>query len=118
MKWDPNETVTLHVNVTAKDMDGVTYRWTKHDSENGTIDVKDVTGDTYEVTINKATDINCYVTDKYGNPDEAWFSIRVRNNLRAWPEGEDEDSSNKSVAAAPNEPVTMKVMTSATDVSS
>ena len=114
---DPGETVTLHVNVTAKDMDGVTYRWTRSDGENGSTDIEGVTGDTCEVTINKATHINCYVTDKYGNQDEAWFSIRVRNNLRAWPEGEDEDSSYKSVAAAPHEPVTMKVMTSATDVS-
>ncbi|MBQ6116452.1 MAG: hypothetical protein IJL08_03905, partial [Oscillospiraceae bacterium] len=100
----PHGSVTLAVNVTADDMEGLTYRWYC----DGYGDLEDVDTDTY--TISDLTGSNWYyvtVTDRYGGSRQVDFYVCVENELRAEPVG----AANRTVT--PGEDVTLQVSASA-----
>ncbi len=95
-----NEDVSLSVDVSAYDTDGITYKWGLYDDGIGrfssiienAIDssciIKNVTTPGYYC---------CEVEDKYGNCEDVFFNILIDNNLKAYASGTENTWADYSV---------------------
>ena len=105
----PNTPITLLVDVTANDMDNLTYRWT---GPNGTI----ANATTASLTLDSVNADNdgyyyCYVSDPYGNQEYTYYYLYVDNGFTVSRVG------NYDQGVAPNTSLTLSVNATANDAS-
>ena len=86
IKVPMNGRATLSVEVSATEMDGMTYLWRRqvyNDSEHWSDEiVPGAVGATLTTeAITMAVDYTCEVTDKYGNSGEVYFTVGPENHL-------------------------------------
>jgi hypothetical protein len=112
LRVDPNATPTLSAAVSAVNMEGITYQWYE-----GYNEIDGATEASY--TVPPVTGYKSYrlrVTDLYGYKD-AYFSIDVDNELKAYPEGNGpDDGSSRTYYVEPNAAPTLKAIVSAKDM--
>ena len=112
------ESVELKVNVSADDAESISYQWYL---DNGG-EYQEIEGNNSDTLITDPVTgyhkYHCDVQDKYGNTVGATFNISVDNHLKAWPEGENEESNTANIAVSYGETAEMKVNVSADDESS
>ncbi len=103
----PGESATLQVNVTANDMEGMTYRWWSDNRGN----IPGATGDSCTVENVTGRDwYYCEVTDKYGSSRTIDFYVCVDNHLTVERVGDYEQR------VAPGESATLQVIVTADDM--
>ena len=104
------ETATLKVVADAQDKSDLTYEWS------GSNAVSKETGDTVKVTVDKNTTYYCTVSDKYGNSKRLSFVVKVSSSFVAFPEGEAEGTTSKSITVKSTDgELTLRVITEAED---
>ena len=114
----PGEGTTLTAHADATDMDGITYRWYRVDTD---------TWEEYEITTTDPEGNNlyldcifgyemyrCRVKDKYGNEASAEFYVRLDNGLKVT--ANDNDWASADVYLAPGEGTTLTAHADATDM--
>ena len=110
----------LTVSVEADDTTELKYQWCESDHDNFD-DAPSIPGaiskDYHVESVESPTYYYCLVTDQYGNRDYAEFYVYVENNLTAYPFGESERTDYTYIDAVPGEPVTLKTMVKADDMS-
>ena len=121
-----DQPVTLTIDVTAEENDGITYEWTKQVyDENGDWIRDEVLDDTNETVIVGPITVPstywCRVCDKYGNEDSVWFSIHVDNGLSVIADTSSITEAgylyeNGSICVPLNASVTLKVKATATEM--
>ena len=118
----PGNTQTLKTDVSASDMSSITYQWRGHtydfntQSWNDYVIFEDATSDTLTVDCARA-DYYCRVADQYGNIQEVRFYVQVDNQLTAFVDGVDEQTTSYSWYVAPGSTQILKVIVSANDMS-
>lgn len=87
----PNSKVTLHTVATA-DKGDLSYEWDYYGDNSYSLTAPDT------ITVDaENTDAYCYVSDLYGNSKEVCFSIKIENQLEAYPEGASLDQFGEHV---------------------
>ncbi|MBR1456561.1 MAG: TRAP transporter substrate-binding protein DctP [Oscillospiraceae bacterium] len=82
IRVDPGSPLTLSVDATAADPEGLTYSWTRRSIRGGSV-VLDETGPTCTIdSVDATMSYNCSVTDKFGNTAWVYFSVVAENHLR------------------------------------
>lgn len=104
----PNSKVTLHTVATA-DRGDLSYEWDYY----GDNSYSSTAPDTITVDAEN-TNAYCYVSDLYGNSKEVCFSIKIENQLEAYPEGASLDQFGEHVnyvdlTRSANQPLNLKV---------
>ena len=107
---DPGSSLTLGVDVTAKDYSGISYRWYMGGyqipgAEQSTVEIDPVTESAY---------YQCEVYDGYGTYASVYFYVTVENGFAAYASGTDE--TDVSIAVDPNSPLTLSVDVTANDL--
>lgn len=114
-----NEPLTLKVIAEADDKTQLTYEWME--SDDGTdVPIEGATSSSYTIpsVAYKETEYVCIVRDQYNNEVRTYFDITpVINNLKAHPEGAEEDQHSIDINAGLNAPLTLKVIATADDTS-
>jgi hypothetical protein len=101
---EPGADVSLKVNVTAKDTDGMTFKWYR----NGSF-IESAASDSYTLeNIDGYSRLYCTVSDKYGNSDTVYFYVYVDNAFSA-------EAEKQTVAVEAGANATLKVNVSARD---
>ena len=81
------EGTVLTVHVSAKDVQGITYRWYFQDNviyQQTEVDPSNTSGNVLDIPlVEQSGQYRCEVTDRYGNSATAWFTVRVDNHLSA-----------------------------------
>lgn len=110
----------LTVSVEADDTTELEYQWCEADHDNFD-DAPSIPGanskDYHIESVESPAYYFCLVTDQYGNRDYAEFYVYVQNHLTAYPFGESEQTDYTYIDAVPGEPVTLKTMVKADDMS-
>lgn len=113
-------TLDLTVSVEADDTTELEYQWCEADHDNFD-DAPSIPGanskDYHIESVESPAYYFCLVTDQYGNRDYAEFYVYVENHLTAYPFGESERTDYTYIDAVPGEPVTLKTMVKADDMS-
>lgn len=81
VRVEEGQTITLYVEASAEEMDGITYEWFFNGEKTNCYDDHfDVTGGNN----GEEYDIRCTVSDEYGNEVFVDYSIRVTSEFNAW----------------------------------
>ena len=113
----PGEGIVLKTNVTADNMNGITYTW--YDTDDNYLGEG---SDSYSIDADmlERGRYRCIVEDSYGNQVENYFYIYFENHLEAWPEGAEEDEDGRetyvNITAAPGEDLVLKTNVAADDM--
>ena len=105
--------LTLQAAVEATDMSGMTYQWDEYIDDRyqplseGTLEGNLIS---YEIpAVTRKMDLRCTVTDAYGNSDEQYYYVSVKNRWKAYPKGATVGNTYINCLAAPEESLTLKV---------
>ncbi|MBR3245839.1 MAG: hypothetical protein IKF90_24555, partial [Parasporobacterium sp.] len=102
-----NEKATLQVKAVSSS--NIYYQW--YNSNDRAI--RGATSATYTFTASKCDYYYCNISDEAGNEEDIYFFISIENHLTVYPEGEDEESDQKTIYTAFNTSVDLKVNVSA-----
>ena len=106
------DSVELKVDVSATDMNGITYTWTGP----GYSTISDATTDTYTInSVTKSGSYQCSIKDKYGNNEYVYFTVKINNNLVVVAKGYEESGNSIYIDAEYEEPLTLSVVATADD---
>ena len=109
----PGDSAVLEVEAGATDKTNMKYVWRDGD---GNV-ISGATGTKYTVpSVTEYQRYTCTVYDRYENTETVYFYVTVQNDLYAYPEGGDKYSSYKEISVSPYESVTLKVITTARDM--
>ncbi|MBQ8118993.1 MAG: dockerin type I repeat-containing protein [Lachnospiraceae bacterium] len=116
---EPNGKAVLSVDVSALDMEGITYTWYEHVKDSDYYSyrnqlIEEAAGNSYKTgEINHSTDYHCNVEDKYGNCWTVYFNVVVDNDFDLW--SEDGEQYSKYVYVPLNSKATLNVKATAKD---
>ena len=103
----------LGVTVTARDMEGISYKW----YEDGKV-ISGEESNSFRVdSVTKATTYTCEVTDKYNNTRVVDFSLNVDNRLKVYAKGYEDSGKSVDVVVPYGETATLEVVAEADDTS-
>ena len=108
----PGETLTLEVEVSATDTEGITYQWA--DRTDGWTLIEGATSASFTTPeIYEYNSYECVVTDKYGSTVSVYYYLGIENGLYAYPKGGYEDSNYLEVTVAPGDDAVLEVVAGA-----
>ena len=105
--------ITLQVEATADDMDGLTYAWVYHDG-NTFINIDGENDYSLTVTATTGMAYGCRVMDNYGNQAMVMFFVSIENHLFAT--ANDAETNYDEIISAPGDSVTLTVHVTADDM--
>ena len=116
---NPSEGTTLKVNARANNEDGLTYKWLVDESDAngnwiGWSTLEGTGKEQYVVFDGTVRDYRCIVTDKYWNSWEAYFHVRMQNNLIVTANDSGEDYVN--IRLVPGDGTVLRANASANDM--
>ena len=78
------DSITIHLETYAEDLDGITYQWYRQDGEDA-VELEGETGDSLTVQDpQNGTAYFCNARDKYGYSSTLWCYFRQNNNLEVY----------------------------------
>ena len=109
-------TETLSVSVRADNESGITYQWSKFDSEGGYVDIEGATDSTYEASVgSEVSTYCCTIHDSLSGKDlYIYFSVFIDNNLKARIAGT--DTTEKTICVREGESTELSVVVTANEM--
>ena len=105
------QSASLHVEASAIDTTGITYKWFEEDEELEDAADASITTD----PISRAVSYRCEVTDRYGEMRTIYFNLSIQNNLQAYVKGK-EGVTEDYLFVTEGESLTLEVTATADDM--
>ena len=105
------QSASLHVEASAIDTTGITYKWFEEDEELEDAADASITTD----PISRAVSYRCEVTDRYGETRTIYFNLSIQNNLQAYVKGK-EGVTEDYLFVTEGESLTLEVTATADDM--